>query len=236
MRGAGLQRLAILHHRLDRIGVVGAGEALVGGLLAGDDGHRQHVFRELAIDLEHLQRLGHGIVAVGVRGMALLPEELGGAQEQARAHLPAHDVGPLVDEQRQIAIALDPALEGIADDRLRRRPHDQRLLELGFGIDHQLAAFVLQAVVRDDRHLLGEAFDVLGLLGDEAHRDEEREIAVLVARFLDAGIELGLNALPDAPAPRLDDHAAAHRARLGHVAVAHGGLIPLREILLPSDG
>ena len=139
VRGAGLQRLAVLHHRLDRIGVDGAGEALVRGLLAGDHRHRQHVFGELAIDVEHLQRLGHGLVAVGVRGVALLPEELRGAQEQARAHLPAHDVGPLVDEQRQVAIALDPALERVADDRLRRRPHDQRLLELGVGIGHELA-------------------------------------------------------------------------------------------------
>ena len=89
----------------------------------------------VAIDLEHLQRLGHGVVAVGVRGMTFLPEEFGRAQEQARAHLPAHDVRPLVDEQRQIAIALDPALERVADDRLRRRPDDQRLFELGVGID-----------------------------------------------------------------------------------------------------
>ena len=214
---------------------VGAGEALVGGLLAGDDGHREHSFRELTIDFEHLQCLGHGIVTVGVRGVPLLPEKFRGAQEEARAHLPAHDVGPLVDEQRQVAIALDPALERVADNRLRRRPHDERLLQLGFGIDDELAAFVLQAVVRDDRHLLGEAFDVLSLLGDEAHRDEEWEVAVVVARFLDAGIELRLNALPNAPAPRLDYHAAAHRARLGHVAVAHGGLVPLGEVLLASD-
>ena len=231
-----MQRLAVLHHRLDGIGIVSTGEALVGGLLAGDDRHRQHVFGELSIDLEHLHRLGHGIGAVGVRGVPLLPEEFRGAQEEARTHLPAHDVGPLVDEQRQIAIALDPALERIADDRLRRRSHDERLLELGIGIDHQLAALVLQAVVRDDRHLLGKAFDVLGLLGDEAHRDEEREVAVLVASFLDAGIELGLNAFPNAPAPRLDHHAAAHRARLRHVTVVHGDLIPLGEILLASDG
>ena len=49
-------------------------------------------------------------------------------------------------------------------------------------------------------------------------------------------VELGLDALPDAPAPRLDDHAAAHGARLGHVAVAHDGLVPLGEVLLAGDG
>ena len=43
MRGAGLQRLAVLHHRLDGIGVHGAGEALILRLLAGDHRHGQHV-------------------------------------------------------------------------------------------------------------------------------------------------------------------------------------------------
>ena len=135
MRGAGLQRLAVLHHGFDGVGVVGAGEALVGRLLARDHRHGEHVFGELAIDLEHLQRFGHRVVAVGVRRVAFLPEKLGRAQEQPRAHFPAHDVGPLVDQQRQVAIALDPALEGIADDRLRRRPDDQRLFQLRLRIE-----------------------------------------------------------------------------------------------------
>ena len=236
MRRAGLQCLAVLHHRFDRIGIVGAGETFVGRLLAGDDRHGQHVLGERAIDLEHLQRLVDRVLAVGVRRMAFLPKELGRAQEQARAHLPAHDVRPLVDQQRQIAIALDPALEGVADDRLRSRTNDQRLFELGVGIDHQLAVLVLEAVVGDDRHLLGEALDVLGLLGDEAHGDEQREVAVVVAGILDAGVELRLHALPHAPAPRLDDHAAAHGAGFGHVAIADDCLIPLGEVLLAGNG
>ena len=188
--------------------------------LTGNNRHGEHVFRERAIDLEHLQRLRNSIVAVRVRRMAFLPKELGGAQEQARAHLPAHDVRPLVDQQRQIAITLDPALKRVANDRLRSRTNDQRLFELGVWIDHQLAALVLEAVVGDDRHLLGEALDVLSLLGDEAHGDEKREVAVVVSRILDAGVEFRLYALPHTPAPRLDDHAAADGAGFGHVAVA----------------
>src|SRR6185437_1362364 len=147
--------------------------------------------------------------------MAFLPKKLGGAEEQARAHLPAHDVGPLVYEQRQVAIALDPALKRVANDRLGRRANDQRLFELGVWIDHQLAALVFEAVVGDDRHLLGEALDVLSLLGDEAHGNEEREVAVIVSRIFNSGVEFSLYALPHPPAPRLDDHAAANGACLG---------------------
>lgn len=157
VRGAGLQRLAILHHRFDRIGIVCAGEALIGGLLAGDDGHREHRLGKLAIDLQHLLGLDHGVVAIDVRRMPFLPEEFRSPQEQPRAHLPAHDVGPLIDEQRQVAIALDPALERIANDSFRRRTNDERLFQLGSRVDHQLATHVLQPVMRDDRHLLGEA-------------------------------------------------------------------------------
>ena len=43
MRGAGLQRLAVLHHGFDGIGGDGAGEAFVLWLLAGDHRHRQRL-------------------------------------------------------------------------------------------------------------------------------------------------------------------------------------------------
>ena len=44
MRGAGLQRLAVLHHRFDGIGAHRAGETLILRLLARDHRHGQHVF------------------------------------------------------------------------------------------------------------------------------------------------------------------------------------------------
>lgn len=48
--------------------------------------------------------------------MAFLPEELGGAEEEPGAEFPAHDVGPLVDEEREVAVALDPVFVGVPDD------------------------------------------------------------------------------------------------------------------------
>ena len=76
-------------------------------------------------------------------------------------------------------------------------------------------AITHQPVVSDDRHLLGEALDVLGLLREIAERDEQRKIAILVPRRLDAVIKQPLHPLPDAIAPRPDDHAATHAALLG---------------------
>ncbi len=227
---AGLQRFAVLHHRFDAVRALGAGETLAGRLLALDDGHRHPVLGKVGVDVEHAHRLFDGFLARRMRRMPFLPQELGGAQEQPRAHFPAHDVGPLVDQQRQVAIALHPARERIADDRLRRRPDDERLLELARG--HELAVGVdLEPMVRDDRALLREALDVRGFLLQERQRDEQRKVGVLVARRLEHVVEGPLHVLPERVAPRPDDHAAAHRRVLGEVRARDDLLIPLRVVL-----
>ena len=130
VRGAGLQGVAVLHQRLDRVGHVGAGELLGVALRPGVHRHGQLGLGEVAVDLEHAQHLRLAVLGGGVGGVALLPEELGGAQEGPRHHLPAHDVRPLVDEHRQVAVRLDPLRVHRADDRLAGRPDGEALLEL----------------------------------------------------------------------------------------------------------
>ena len=78
----------------------------------------------------------------------------------------------------------------------------------------------LQAMMRDHGALRGEALGVLRLLLQIAQRDEQREVGVLVAGGLEHHVELALDVLPDAVAPRLDDHAAAHLGVLRHVGGA----------------
>ena len=95
--GAHLQGLAVAHHRLAGEGVDGAGEALPAGLAALEHGDREHLDHEVAVDLvQDLLRVGRRVLVRGVGGVALLPEELAGAQEQAGAQLPADDVVPRV--------------------------------------------------------------------------------------------------------------------------------------------
>ena len=233
MAGARLQRLAILHHRLDGERLLGARKALARGLLALDDRHREPVFREPGIDVEHAQRFLDRLVACRVRRVALLPKELRGAQEQPRPHFPADDVRPLIDQDRQIAIALHPARERVADDRLRGRPHDQRLLELA-GRDQLAVRPRLEPMMRDHCALFREALDVRGLLLHERQRDEQREVGVLVPGGLEHVIERALHVLPERVAPRADDHAAAHRRCLREVGARDDLLVPLGVILRPG--
>ena len=214
VRGPRLHRLVVLHQAFECVGPHRAREALAVGLQTRQHRQREPLLLEPAVHAEDQARLGLRFVRRGVRRVPFLPQELRGAQEQPRAHLPADDVAPLVEQHRQVAVALDPFREHAVDDRLRRRPHDQRLLERRgrIDLDGTLALFACRPQPRmcDERNLLRESFDVLGLLREVAHRDEEREVGVLVAARLDHVVERALHQLPDAVAVRPDDHAAAH--------------------------
>ncbi len=147
--------------------------------------------------------------------MALLPEEFRGPQEHARAQLPAHHVGPLVEQHGQVAPALDPLAEEVADDGLRGRTDDVRLLQL------------LAAGDGDHRQLRREAFHVLGFLLQKALRDQQRKIDVLMAGGFEAVVKLALQQLPHSVAVGLDDHAALDDlGGLGHVALQNHVLVP----------
>ena len=177
-------------------------------------------FGDVGVDVEHAQHFLHGLIVIRVRGVAFLPEEFRGAQKHARAQLPANDVGPLIHQHGQIAPALDPLGEEVADDGLRGRPDDVRLFQL------------LAAGQGHHRQLGREAFHVLGLLVQKALRDQQREVHILMAGGLEAVVELALQQLPDGVAVGLDDHAAFDDfGGLGHVALQNHVLIPGSKIL-----
>lgn len=100
---AGLQRLMVMHHALDGVGVHCARELFLLGLVAADDGHCKVVFAHVGIDLELVQCFlacfGLGLV----QSVPLLPEELSSAQERTSCLFPAQHRAPLVVFHRQIA-------------------------------------------------------------------------------------------------------------------------------------
>jgi hypothetical protein len=95
VRGAHLQGLAVAGHQLQRHRVGRAGEPLPRGLAADHHRQRQHVDHEVLVHVaQDAYRVVAGVLLGRVRGVALLPEELGGAQQQPRPHLPADHVRP----------------------------------------------------------------------------------------------------------------------------------------------
>ncbi len=118
-------------------------------------------------------------------------------------------------------MALDPLGEEVPDDRLRGRPDHVRLFEF------------LAAGDRDYRQFRRKALDVLGFLGQEALRDQQREVRVAVPGRLEASVQVPLHHFPDRVAVGLDDHAAFDDlGRFGHVGLLHDVLIPGGEVLI----
>ena len=149
-----------------------------------------------------------------------LPQKLGGAQEKDGPLFPAHHVGPLVDQQRQVAPGLDPLRVEVAEDRLAGRADGQALLQL------------LAAGVGDPGDFGREPLDVLGLACQKALGHEQREIGVLVPGGFEARVEAGLHVFPQAEAVRADDHRAADGLEVvGQLRAADGGDVPPRERL-----
>ena len=62
-------------------------------------------------------------------GMALLPQELCGPEEQTGTHLPSNDIGPLVAHDRKISPGLDPILVRAPDNGLGSRSYDEFFLK-----------------------------------------------------------------------------------------------------------
>ena len=220
---AHLEGLAVAHHPFEGEGVDGSGEALLGGLAAEHHVDAEHVDHEVGVDVAVDARgVVAGVLVGGVGGVPLLPQEFARTEEDARAHLPTDHVGPLVDEQRQVAVALDPLREVLVDDRLGGRADHDGLFEL------------LAATVRDHRELGCEALDVLSFASQVRLGDEEREVGVLGARVLDARVHLLLHPLPQAVAVRSDHHGAAHRTVVREFGLVDQILVPAGKVFRPG--
>ena len=161
-----LQCLAILHHGFNAIGLYCAWESLAFSLAALNHRHGHPILCKVRVHAQHLHGFVHGFCFRGVRSVAFLPEELRGAQEQARAHLPTNNIRPLVDEERKVAVTLHPLGKRGANDGLTGWSNDQWLIK--FTIRNQLAVGTsLEAVMRHHCAFFGEAVNVRGLLLQE---------------------------------------------------------------------
>ena len=77
------------------------------------------------------------------------------------------------------------------------------------------------------RTFLGKARHMLGLAAEEALGDEEREIGVLHAGFLEHAVQHALHFFPYRIAVGLDYHTAANGRLFGQIRFYHDVIIPL---------
>ncbi len=134
--------------------------------------------------------------------MTFLPEELLGAEERLRlGRFPAHDRGPLVHAEREVAVATDPLGHVGRDDGLGGRADGEALFEF------------LVAAVGDPRDLGVEPLDDVLLAFEVALGDKQREVRVLDARLLELAVEVVLDGLPQRVAARASHDETAHALR-----------------------
>src|SRR5688500_14961703 len=156
-------------------------------------------------------------------GMSLLPEELQRPQECARPLFPADGITPLIDQDRQIAVALHPARIAGTDDGFRGRPHRPRLLQIAV------------AAAGDPGHLRGKPLDVVGLPLQHRSWNKEWEVGVLDPGCLDPRVEPSHHQLPQTVAIRPDHLAATHGRVVGESRLLHDLDVPAVEVVLLVD-
>ena len=106
------------------------------------------------------------------------------------------------------------------------------LAEQGLGgrADTQTLLELVIAAVRYPRTLWRKALYVVGLLLEQAFRDEDRHCNVLVAGLLEHGVERVLNVLPQRLRVRAHDDAALDGRVVRHLRLFYDICVPLREI------
>ena len=163
MGSSRLQSFSILHHRLDRIGIQSTSETLALRLHALYYWHCHIILSEVRVNLLHLLSFYLRFFTSSVSGMAFLPQELSRTKEQASTHLPAHHVRPLVAQDRQVAVRLNPVTVCIPYNGLRSRANDQFLFQFSCRIydNPRTVMICLQTIVSNHGALLGEPFYVL---------------------------------------------------------------------------
>ena len=216
---AALQRLAVVHQRLDRIGCDRTGKLLLVGLLTAHHRNRELLLAEIRVEIQHLFGSRLCLLFGRVHGVSLLPEELTGAEERTGRLLPAHHRTPLVQHLRQIAIRVHMLRIVIAEQRLRGRAHAEALLQ------------GLKAALRDPGDFRREALDMIFLLVEKTLGNKKRHVAILYACRLEALIQKALDALPDCISGGLNDHTAFDARIVAELCLPHNVGIPLCEIL-----
>ena len=211
-----------MHHRLDCVCRLSAGELLLLGFLTDDSGDCEGLGVEVGVDLEHFQGFRLSLLGGRVHCMTLLPEKLRGSQKRAGRLFPANDAAPLVVELGQIAVGLDDLLVVLAKERFGGWTYSQTLGELFLTADRYPRAFGC------------EALNVVFLSLEKAFGNEHRHIYVLVTCFLEASVHICLHKLPESVAVGTDNHAAFNARIIDQFSLFDNICVPFRKILVAA--
>lgn len=203
----------------DGCGVVASRELLALRLASLDDGNRQQIFVDRAVQLQNVEDFLVGLFLGGERGVSLLPQELSASEEGNRVlELPTNDVRPLVELEGKISVGSDPLSKGWVHDGLASGAN-------GDGFLH----FAL-ARSRHPSDFRSKVFDVLLLGGQSLLGHQEREVRVLHSELLDASVEVLLNLFPNGISVGSQDVASRDVVVVEHFGLQDGLSVPVGEV------
>ena len=161
--------------------------------------------------------------------VTFLPQEFGSTQEQTCTHFPAHYVCPLVAQDRQVTVWVDPVFISTPDNSFWSWTNNQFFFQFGSRVyNHTRTIFcILQTIVSYYRTFLSEAFYVFSFTAQIRFRNQQREIRIHMSCSLEHIVKDTLHFFPDGISVRLDYHTATHRRLFSQIGLYHQIIIPL---------
>mmetsp|Transcript_1325 Transcript_1325/g.2115 ORF Transcript_1325/g.2115 Transcript_1325/m.2115 type:complete len:201 (+) Transcript_1325:854-1456(+) len=200
MRRSTLQRPPILHQRFNCKCLLSTSKSLRGTFRTLDNRNSKQLFTHISVLGQHVFCILKGTLIGGMGGMSLLPQKLGCTQKGTCAHLPPHDIRPLIHLEGQVTMTHNPLFEHVPNHCFRCRSDNQWVFQLGFRIGNEslLATWISsQSMMSHHRTLLGKSINMLGLLFQKALWNQQGEVGIFSTMFFDACIEIVLNTVPE---------------------------------------
>ena len=124
-----LQCFSVLHHGFYCVSVKCTCKTFIGWFHSLYNGNSHIFFCKFTIYIQHSDCFFLCFFTGSMSGMSLLPQEFGSTQEKTGTHFPTENVRPLVTENRQVTVWLNPVLISIPDDCFWCRTDNQFLFQ-----------------------------------------------------------------------------------------------------------
>ena len=219
MRGRTLKGFTILHHRFHSVGRQSTRKLLSLRFLAGNYWNRQIVLLKASIHLQHLECLFLSFFIGFMGSVSLLPKELRSPEKKSGSLFPTHHVSPLVDQNRQISIAIDPLRIHVANHCFGSWTDDQWLFQF------------FTSPNGHHRTLWAESLNMLSFSVQELLRNQQREVGIYMSCFFEHSVQPRLHCFPDCKATRANDHASLDRSVISQLTCFDNIQIPLGVVV-----
>ena len=138
--------------------------------------------------------------------MSLLPKELGSPQKKSGSLFPTHHVSPLVDQNREISVAIDPLRIHVSNHCFGSWTNDQWLFQL------------FTPAYGHHRTLWAESLNMLSFSVQELLWNQQWEVGIYMSRFFEHSVQPSLHRFPDRKSARANDHASLDRSVISQLS------------------